>query len=289
MPTAVKPAGLQFYYAISNPKPGGGAELQFQTEGPATVSKQIVTFAASSTPLTIRAGQPYIIVFYASSVIAATPPPFAGKIYVASDGYVTSQGTSPNAVTTYTADETETGPTIALPASPTGVAIDAAGKIYVSSCGGGVTTYAADGSPTAPTIAGQTCPLGVAVDAAGKIYLVGTTADGGSQVTTYTANGTQTTPTITGALASEFAGVTVDAAGTIYIADFAAGIVWTNRGDGSPSIATVTEVPNLAPQGVAVDAAGKIYVANNNGGPGSVKRTPRTVCRPCPRSPPRTS
>jgi uncharacterized repeat protein (TIGR03803 family) len=75
LPATVNPTGLQFFYAISNPRPTNAAEEQCRTEGPATVSKQIVTFAPSTTSLTLHAGQPYTIAFYAISAIAATPTP----------------------------------------------------------------------------------------------------------------------------------------------------------------------------------------------------------------------
>lgn len=56
----------------------------------------------------------------------------------------------PNTVTTYNANGTQTTPTIALTDSPTALAVDAAGKIYVAN--GNVTAYTADGAPTTPTI-----------------------------------------------------------------------------------------------------------------------------------------
>jgi hypothetical protein len=98
LPAKINPAGLQFFYAISNPKPTDGAKAQFRSEGPATVSGQNVTFAPSTTPLTLQADQPYTIAFYAISPIAATPAPtFTSKIYVVND---CGLGT----VTTYTAN-----------------------------------------------------------------------------------------------------------------------------------------------------------------------------------------
>jgi uncharacterized repeat protein (TIGR03803 family) len=74
LPASVNPSGLEFFYAISNPQPSNGAEVQFRTEGPATVAGQIVTFAPSNTPLTLPAGQSYTIAFYAISAIAAATP-----------------------------------------------------------------------------------------------------------------------------------------------------------------------------------------------------------------------
>jgi hypothetical protein len=61
LPPTVNPTGLEFFYAISDPKPSNGAKVQFRTEGPATVSGQSVTFAPSTTGLTLAAGQSYVI------------------------------------------------------------------------------------------------------------------------------------------------------------------------------------------------------------------------------------
>jgi hypothetical protein len=53
--------------------------------------------------------------------------------------------------------------------SPYGVAVDAAGKIYITTPNGGVgpigtlTTYTAKGRPSTPTITGLNVPFGVAV------------------------------------------------------------------------------------------------------------------------------
>jgi DNA-binding beta-propeller fold protein YncE len=122
-------------------------------------------------------------------------------------------------VTTYTANGTPTTPTITVNGVLEGMAVDAAGKIYIAYlqdvyfCCGTLTTYTANGTPTTPTITDLIFPHGVAVDAAGKIYV----ASSGDQyrpgnVTTYTANGTPTTPTIDVPYPW---GVAVDAARTV--------------------------------------------------------------------------
>jgi hypothetical protein len=254
LPATVNPTGLQFFYAISNPKPTNGADVQFRTEGPATVSGQIVTFAPSSAALTLQAGQPYTIAFYAISAIAMPmPPPASGKIYVANYN---------NTVTTYNADGSRTSPTITAGLNqPSAVTVNAAGKIYVTnypSLNGGntVTTYNANGTPTTPTItAGVFMPTGVAVDAAGKIYVAD---DGFLTVTTYNADGTQTTPTITAGLNGPL-GVAVDAAGKIYVTNIGNGTVTTYNADGTQTTPTITDSNET---GVAVDASGKIYLTN---------------------------
>jgi hypothetical protein len=160
LPMTVDPTGLQFFYAISDPKPTNGAEVQFRTEGPATVSGQIVTFAPSITPLILQAGRLYTIAFYAISAIVATPTA-AGKIYITNCGHCSNTGN--DNVTTYAANGVQTTPTITTGVSnPRGMAVDGAGKIYVVNEGnntlttynaaGVQTTRTAEGAPTTPTI-----------------------------------------------------------------------------------------------------------------------------------------
>jgi sugar lactone lactonase YvrE len=144
--------------------------------------------------------------------------------------------------------------------APDGVAIDAAGKIYVSSSNE-MTSYDADGKRTTPTITG-TLPLmtGVALAENGKkIFLTNTGKVGHlveGTVTAYTATGKATTPTFN---TYRPQGLAVDASGNIYV-----------TGGGSVAIydATGTLINTIVnglfdPEGIAVDAAGKIYVANN--------------------------
>jgi len=71
LPQAISPAGKQFFYAISQPAPSDGSVLQFRTEGPAAVAGSNLTFAGSTTPLTLQAGQPYTFVFYGSNTPVA--------------------------------------------------------------------------------------------------------------------------------------------------------------------------------------------------------------------------
>jgi hypothetical protein len=258
LPATVNPAGLQFFYAISNPKPTNGAKVQFRTEGPATVSGQIVTFVPSTTPLALQAGQPYTIAFYAISAIAAKPtptPPAAGKIYI-----TTYEN---NTLATYGLDGAQETPMITFGLdSPQGLAVDASGKIYVTNwIANTVTTYTAAGVPTTPTItAGISEPDGVAVDANGKIYV---TNVGNNTLTTYASDGTSTTPTITGL--SWPVGVAVDASGKIYVANCTANTVMTYTSAGVPTTPTIT-VGLAGPAGLAVQTAtGNIYVANAGG------------------------
>jgi streptogramin lyase len=107
------------------------------------------------------------------------------------------------------------GPTILGSGSVSYVAVDSAGKIYVTNSGTNtLNTYDSNGNPTTPTItAGLNGPGPVRVDAAGKIYV----ANGGNNtITTYKPNGTQTSPTI--AVTAPH-GLAVAENGNIYVTD----------------------------------------------------------------------
>ncbi|MDR3697507.1 NHL repeat-containing protein [Mucilaginibacter sp.] len=118
---------------------------------------------------------------------------------------------------------------------PTGVAVDAAGNVYVADEGnnlireispaGVVSTFAGSGAPGAGNGTGTNAsfngPTGVAVDASGNVYV----ADYGNNmvreispagaVTTLGVSGTSTSKLFKGPY-----GVAVDAAGNVYVADY---------------------------------------------------------------------
>jgi sugar lactone lactonase YvrE len=260
LPATVKPAGLQFFYAISSPKPTNGAQAQFRTEGPASVADQTITFVPSTTPLTLQAGQPYVVALYAISAIAAKAG--ATKIYVVNNG--TFNGNTGGAsVATFDAAGNPALPTITAGLNvPDAIAVDAAGKIYVVNEGDRtLVTFAPDGTPSTPTIVEPLGnPFDVAVDAAGKIYLMDF---GAGTLLTYKPDGTPTTPVLDG-IFNYPAGVAVDAAGKIYVADSERGEygqVKTFAPDGSPTTPTIG-FGRSAPYAVAVDGAGKIYATD---------------------------
>ncbi len=182
--------------------------------------------------------------------------------------------------------------------NPNGVALDAAGNVYVAdqannlirkiTAAGAVTTLSGtltSGSSNATVIgaiASYNGPTGVALDATGNVYV----ADFGNNqirkiattgaVTTLAgstrsgnANGTGTAAGFNGP-----AGVAVDAVGNVYVADFnnnlirkitAAGVVTTLAGSTAGKVDGIgTAASFRGPRGVAVDAAGNVYVADAN-------------------------
>lgn len=184
---------------------------------------------------------------------------------------------------------------------PTGVAVDAAGNIYIGDQGnncirkvntGGIITtiagsgpggYSGDGGPA--TLALLSTPAGVAVDAAGNVFV----GDLGNQrirkintggiISTIAGTGVQgfsgDGAAATLAQLNQPAGVSVDSSGNVYIADFTnsrirkidtGGIISTIAGTGVQGNAGDGGAATLAqlnqPYGVAVDVTGNIFIAD---------------------------
>jgi len=171
---------------------------------------------------------------------------------------------------------------------PNGVAVDAAGNVYVADTVNNLIRKIASGAlATTTTLAvpSLSSPRGVAVDAAGNIYVADTSNNkilkitSAGVVTTLAGSGTAGALNGTGTAASFISpnGVAVDAAGNnIYVADTSnylirritsAGLVTTLAGtagtwgnlNGTGTAATFN-----TPKGVAVDAAGDVYEADDN-------------------------
>lgn len=191
--------------------------------------------------------------------------------------------------------------------APMGLAIDAAGNVYIADSGnnvvrkvaknGVITTVAGNGSPGysgdgAPaTAAALNVPEGLAADATGQVYIADTF---NNRVRVIGTDGN--IHTVAGTGESSFSGdgdapataalflptdVTTDGAGNLYIADFgnsrirevSKGVIQTVvGGKGTETIfneAVATSVLLNGPTGVAVDSAGNIYVVEGSIGTGT--------------------
>ena len=223
----------------------------------------------------------------------------AGNIYVADAGNHCIRKISPNGVSTTFAGSTNSGYADGIGAnaqfnSPSGVAVDAWGNVYVADSDNHcIRKISPDGVST--TLAGSTNsgyadgtgtnaqfdnPTGVAVDAAGNVYVVDQNNHRIRQISPNgvvrtLAGGSPGYADGTGANAQfrNPSGVAVDAMGNVYVADFLNhrirqvspdGVVRTLAGSGSPGsvdgIGANAQFYN--PIRVAVDASGNVYVAD---------------------------
>jgi uncharacterized protein (TIGR03437 family) len=179
--------------------------------------------------------------------------------------------------------------------SPEGLAVDAAGNLYIADQGtgrilkvaGGVLTKVAGGGPPGAanvdgipaTSALLSAPYGVAVDPSGTIYFADTTAArvrkiSGGVITTVAGGGSVLGDNgpATSAQLSDPLGIAADAGGNLYIADFnrirlvSSGTITTIAGNGTAgyqgdgAVATAAEL--ASPDGVAVDSSGNLYIAD---------------------------
>ena len=192
-------------------------------------------------------------------------------------------------------------PATGVPLSmPSGLAVDAAGNLYIADVGinrvrevsnGMIRTVAGNGDHGSggdggPAISAQLNLVGptagVAVDSGGNLYI------GGAERVRRVSNGTITTvagggdlgPLVgdngpaTAAPLLYIYGIAVDAAGNLYVADHdserirkvASGVITTvagggySLGDNGPAVSAQLDFP----QGVAVDSGGNVYVADYN-------------------------
>jgi sugar lactone lactonase YvrE len=180
----------------------------------------------------------------------------------------------------------------------TGVALDAAGNLYITDAlsavvekvtpSGTLSVVAGTGIVGTPTPGPATSsdlgdPEGVAVDAAGNLYIADTTNDVVEMVTpsgtlsVVAGTGSPGAPTPGPATRSDLhgpSGVALDAAGDLYIADFVNSLVEKVTPSGTLSVVAGIGVPGPPkrgpasgshlsnPSGVTVDAAGNLYIAD---------------------------
>jgi sugar lactone lactonase YvrE len=187
--------------------------------------------------------------------------------------------------------------------TPTGVALDAAGNLYVADTfnnrvrkvdsAGVITTVAGNGEArfsgdgVAATSSSLRAPFSVAVDAAGNLYIADTSnhrirkVDSSGIITTVAGDGRERFSGDGGKATSASLnfpiGVTVDRVGNLFITDqssqrirkvSAAGVITTVAGNGRESFSGDGGRATLAslnlPTGMAVDTAGNLYIADTS-------------------------
>jgi hypothetical protein len=232
----------------------------------------------------------------------------AGNYYIADTDQNVIREVSPAGIITTVGGDGEQGyagdggpATAAILDSPSGVAVDSNGNIYIADthnnvirevvatsgdiatiAGTGVAGYSGDGlTATAATL---NYPTAVAVDSNGNVYIADTNNHRireitGTTINTVAGDGEQFYSG-DGGLATAAGldspnGVAVDSALNIYIGDthnqrvrmVAAGIITTLAGTGVEGYngdGTATAVELARPRGVAVDASGNVYLADSD-------------------------
>jgi len=184
--------------------------------------------------------------------------------------------------------------------TPSGVAVDGSGNLYIADShnhrirkvsAGIITTIAGTGTPGfsgdggAATAAELSLPSGVAVDATGNVYIADTNNHrirevSGGNITTIAGDGEELYAgdggSATSAALDSPTGVAVDASGKVYIADrlnqrireVSGGNITTLAGNSTAGFAGDGAAPAAAvlakPSGVSVDAAGNVYIADTD-------------------------
>jgi sugar lactone lactonase YvrE len=190
--------------------------------------------------------------------------------------------------------------TSALLDTPTGVAVDASGNVYIADShnhrirevsGGTITTIAGtgtsgfggdNGSATASLLS---LPSGITVDKSGNLYIADTGNNrireiSGGTITTIAGDGEEFYAgdggTATAAALDSPTSVAVDASGNVYIADrlnqrirvVSGGTITTFAGTSTAGFSGDGSAPTGAtlskPSGVSVDAAGNVYIADTD-------------------------
>ncbi|MET8877555.1 serine/threonine-protein kinase PknD [Nocardia sp. NPDC004604] len=140
---------------------------------------------------------------------------------------------------------------------PTGVAVDAAGNVYITDMGNDQVLKLAAGAstPTPLPFTGLKNPQDVAVDPAGTIYVSDTSNDRVLRL----AAGASTPTALPFTGLKDPHGVAVDRAGDVYVADRGNDrVLRLAAGASAPTTLPLTGLQG--PDGVAVDPAGNVYV-----------------------------
>lgn len=281
-------------YATNSAGTGYGNTIKFTTGGDVSgIFAQVSTFAGNGAP-GFANGTGTAASFNAPTGVATDA---SGNIYVADASNSSIRKITPGGVVTTLAGNGvlgyQDGPgATAQFYSPSGLAVDAAGNVYVADRGnhlirkitasGVVSTLAGSGSVNyndgTGAAASFNTPTAVALDASGANLYV---ADLGNNLIRKVTTATGAVSTIAGSRTQGFkngisteanfnkpSGIALDAAGNIYVAEAGSNVIRKITSDflvnvyvGGPGATTVV----AAPTSLAFDAAGNMYITDRNG------------------------
>ena len=189
------------------------------------------------------------------------------------EGYLSGVGTGAG----LTVDPGEVAAVAGAYSMPEGVAIDAAGNLFIADAGANTVYEIAPGSTTPVALgSGLSAPRGVAVDGAGNIFVADTGNNqiveipviGGTPSTSAQVIAISAATSVAGHTLNVPEAVIVDGAGNLYIADTGNQRVVYVPFDGAlaPSLAMTLGSGFNAPSAIALDSAGNIYVTDANAG-----------------------
>jgi DNA-binding beta-propeller fold protein YncE len=160
-----------------------------------------------------------------------------------------------------------TGGSITL-LGPSGIAVDAAGNVYIAD-NGRIVEVNALGMASVLTITGLTPalnnPVGIAIDGSGNLYVADSANNRVVEITPAGVGSAISTQSIT---LTGPRGVAVDQSGDIFIADTANSRIVEVTSGGTAAVLSITVSSGSAtlfsPIGLAVDVTGKLYIADSN-------------------------
>jgi DNA-binding beta-propeller fold protein YncE len=216
-----------------------------------------ITYSATATGLA------------AANVISSvlTPGAQAQHLYITNNDF-------PNSLRVFDLDNPTLAPTTITGAGyfPSGLVLDAAGKLYVSTSEFGNAVLVFDtlhGNVELPEITGGGLdwPSGVTVGADGKLYVANRFDRVPFSVSIFdTSHGNAVLPPITGGGLYYPNALTIDAGGKLYVSNADDSISVFNTKNGNMALTPITGGGLSFPIGMAIDPAGKLYVANDRSG-----------------------
>ncbi|SHN36488.1 putative Ig domain-containing protein, partial [Mucilaginibacter sp. OK098] len=250
--------------AVKEIKPIGG--FYISPALPAGLSFNNTTGVISGTPTASKPATDYTVTVYKSSgsnstllnikVNAVSISYVSPKTYVTGTAIAALSPTISGGVAAapaYSSSTTTLGSGFNIPA---GIAVDAAGNIYIGDQNNNVVKKIPGGTGTPVVIGtGFNTPDGVAVDAAGNVYV----ADDGNNLVKEIPVGGGPIITLGSGFLQPF-NVAVDAAGNVYVADRGNNAIKEIPVGGGAVITLGSGF--TTPTGVAVDAYGNVYVAD---------------------------